>query len=192
MELDLGPLDEIPPREFLTERLRLRAIRPGESQMILDLYAADPVATKYMSFRCTGKLEDTAAFTEPAARYFAGEASEVKHFVWIVELKSTGEPLGAVGYGPGRPYSLIGGYIFNQKHWGKGYASEAWSRVVEWAKTQPRVFRIEAIHDVDNPASGKVMEKSGMKCEGILRRYSIHPNVSDEPRDAVMYAWARP
>jgi RimJ/RimL family protein N-acetyltransferase len=36
------------------------------------------------------------------------------------------------------------------------------------------------------------MEKAGMTFEGILRRHSISPNVSDEPRDAAIYAWARP
>jgi [ribosomal protein S5]-alanine N-acetyltransferase len=50
------------------------------------------------------------------------------------------------------------------------------------------IHRIEAIHDVNNPASGRVMEKLGMQFEGVLRRYMLHPNVSDMPGDCRMYA----
>jgi RimJ/RimL family protein N-acetyltransferase len=52
----------------------------------------------------------------------------------------------------------------------------------------PRVYRIWAVHDVDNPASGKVMQKLGLIFEGVLRRFTIHPNVSAEPRDVRLYS----
>jgi len=42
--------------------------------------------------------------------------------------------------------------------------------------------------DVENPASGRVLEKVGMRREGMLRRQMIHPNVSDAPRDCYCYA----
>jgi RimJ/RimL family protein N-acetyltransferase len=32
------------------------------------------------------------------------------------------------------------------------------------------------------------MEKIGMQREGILKRWSVHPNISPEPRDSVCYA----
>ena len=50
------------------------------------------------------------------------------------------------------------------------------------------IFRIEAVHDVDNPASGRVMQKTGMQFEGVVRKYSLHPNVSPVPRDCCMYS----
>jgi len=56
---------------------------------------------------------------------------------------------------------------------------------------EPDIYRVFATCDVDNPASAKVMEKAGMKYEGLLRRYMIHPNVSEEPRDCLMYARVR-
>ena len=62
---------------------------------------------------------------------------------------------------------------------------------MDWIKQQPGVFRFSAVHDVDNPASGRVMEKAGMAFEGIMRRAAIHPNISDEPRDVALYAWVR-
>ncbi len=189
--IDLGPLNSLPPRTFETERLKLRALKPEDSKLIFNLYASDPVATKYMSFKCTGRLEDTEAFVIPAASYFLGKPSEIKHFVWVLELKSTGEPIGTTGIGPKNDYALTGGYILNQKWWGHGYASEAWKCILDWAKTQPRVYRIDAWHDLDNPASGRVMQKAGMTFEGILRKNAMVPNTGDIPRDEAVYAWVR-
>lgn len=190
--LDLAPLCCLPPRLFETPRLRLRAIEAGDSKLVFDLYASDPIATKYMSFKCTGQIEDTQNFVESAARYFLGQESPVKQFVWLIELKAAGEALGTAGLGPKDKYTLGGGYVLSRHFWGQGFASEAWTCLVEWGKTQPGVYRIEAWHDLDNPASGRVMQKAGMLFEGVLRRHSIHPNISDEPRDAAIYAWAKP
>lgn len=186
----LGPLDSPPPREFRTPRLKLRAIKPGDSKLIFDLYASDPIATRCMSFKCAEKVEDTAAFIEPAAQYFLGIDSPVKQFIWVFEPLS-GETVGSGGFGPTDQSTLTGGYILNQKFWGQGYASEAWRCLVNWAKTQTRVLRIEAWHDLENPQSGKVMLNAGMKFEGIVREHSIHPNISPDPRDAAVYVWKR-
>jgi RimJ/RimL family protein N-acetyltransferase len=41
---------------------------------------------------------------------------------------------------------------------------------------------------VENLASARLLESIGMKREGVLRRWIVHPNISDEPRDAVCYA----
>jgi hypothetical protein len=50
------------------------------------------------------------------------------------------------------------------------------------------IFRVWALCDVDNLASARVMEKVGMQREGILRRWILHPNLSDEPRDVYCYS----
>ena len=53
------------------------------------------------------------------------------------------------------------------------------------------IFRAEATCDVENGASACVMEKTGMTREGVLRRYTLHPNLSDEPRDSFLCARVR-
>jgi RimJ/RimL family protein N-acetyltransferase len=44
---------------------------------------------------------------------------------------------------------------------------------------------------VDNHASARVLEKIGMTREGVLRRWIIHPNIGDEPRDSLCYSVVR-
>jgi RimJ/RimL family protein N-acetyltransferase len=66
--------------------------------------------------------------------------------------------------------------------------TEALRPIVRWALAQPQIYRVWAVCDVDNPASGRVLEKLGMQHEGVLRCWTLHPNVSDAPRDCDCYA----
>ena len=69
--------------------------------------------------------------------------------------------------------------------------TEVLAEVARWAMTQPDVWRIGAVCDVENRASARVMEKAGLTREGVLRRWLVHPNVSDEPRDCFSFARTR-
>ena len=77
---------------------------------------------------------------------------------------------------------------FVLQHWGKGFVPEATRAIIHWSFQQLSIYRIYATTDVENVASQRVLEKVGMQCEGILRKYIIHPNISDIPRDSYMYA----
>lgn len=65
---------------------------------------------------------------------------------------------------------------------------EALRALTDWALAQPGIWRAVATCDVENRASARVMEKAGMRCEGVLRRHTIHPNLQPEPRDCRLYA----
>lgn len=61
-------------------------------------------------------------------------------------------------------------------------------RPVSWSLMQPSIFRVYAECDVENTASARVLEKVGMSRERILRKWIMHPNVSDGLRDCLRYA----
>ncbi len=69
--------------------------------------------------------------------------------------------------------------------------TEAVKAIVDWVLKQESIHRVWAFCDVENLASARVLEKVGMQREGVLRRWMIHPNVSDEPRDCYCYAITR-
>jgi RimJ/RimL family protein N-acetyltransferase len=69
--------------------------------------------------------------------------------------------------------------------------SEALTAITQWAFTQPAIFRVWAVCDLENEASAHLLERNGFHQEGILRKWSVHPNLSDVPRDCFCYAKTR-
>ena len=64
--------------------------------------------------------------------------------------------------------------------------TEALTAVIRYLFDEVKMHRILAKHDVDNPASGKVMQKCGMKREGIFRQYYLHEDGTYS--DSVLYS----
>ncbi|MBK5263169.1 MAG: GNAT family N-acetyltransferase [Peptostreptococcaceae bacterium] len=56
------------------------------------------------------------------------------------------------------------------KWWNQGITSEAFGRIIPFLFDEVKVNRIESQHNPNNPNSGKVMVKCGLKYEGILRQ----------------------
>ena len=83
------------------------------------------------------------------------------------------------------------GYVLARTCWGQGFMSEAVSEIVRIVLSDPSMYRVEAFCDVENAASARTLEKAGMRREGIMRRYIIHPALSNEPRDCCLYAVTR-
>lgn len=65
------------------------------------------------------------------------------------------------------------GYWIGLPYWGQGYCTEAGKLVLSYAFNELKLNRVYAQFMHDNPASGRVMAKLGMKPEGILRQHQI-------------------
>lgn len=65
------------------------------------------------------------------------------------------------------------GYWIGKPYWNQGYGSEAAAAVVRFALTDLGLRRVFARHFSGNPASGRVMQKIGMRHEGTLRRHAV-------------------
>lgn len=62
------------------------------------------------------------------------------------------------------------GYWIGKPYWNQGYCTEAAKEIVRYGFECMNLNRIQARHMTHNPASGRVMEKIGMKKEGVLRQ----------------------
>ncbi len=165
---------------FETERLIVRKPEKRDAVAIFDCYATSTAVTKYLLWQPHATLADTKAWID-----FCMVASESEH-KFVIELKERGAAIGMVAARiEGGTAEL--GYVLGEAYWGRGIMPEAVAPVVAWLKQNPVVTRIQAYHDTDNPASGRVLEKLGLVREGVLEKYANHPNVSDELRDVVMY-----
>ena len=72
------------------------------------------------------------------------------------------------------------------QYWGKGIGTKAVKLVVNTIfKEWPLLERLEALVDVQNVGSQRVLEKAGFSREGVLRKYFI---LKGKTRDMVMFS----
>jgi len=172
-----------PPETFQTERLRLRKPVTADAELIFRAYAQDDEVTKYLTWESNRSVEETREFVRSC---LAGW-NERKSFHWVILSKAPEELLGMISARvDGHKWEL--GYVLARAHWSKGFMTEVVKTLIGWALAQASIYRVWSVCDIDNLASARVMEKAGMTKEGILRRWSVHPNVSREPRDSYCYS----
>jgi [ribosomal protein S5]-alanine N-acetyltransferase len=175
-----------PPSALETARLRLRPPRLDDASEIFARYAQDTEVTRYLTWRPHNRMEAVQEFL----RSLLAHRERGAVLPWVVQRQIDAQLLGVMDLRLQGSRAEIG-YVFARDAWGQGFASEAARALVEWALSQPGLYRVWAVCDVDNSASARVLEKAGMVREGLLRRWTVHPNVSDEPRDCWCYARVR-
>ncbi len=84
-----------------------------------------------------------------------------------------GDVIGAISLVMDEGRSDVGklGYWIGRPFWNRGYATEAAAAIVRYAFATQGLLRVEACHFLWNRASGRVMEKIGMRREGECRRF---------------------
>ena len=149
-----------------TSRLRLRPLKMGDAQDMFR-YASDPEVSRHVLWETHESLRDSRRVLRGALRQYRRGAPSS----YAVERRSDHRMIGTIGFMWVNLEHRSGevGYSFARDCWGQGYATEALRAVLQFGFDTLRLHRIEAQHEVDNPASGRVMEKCGMQCEGVLR-----------------------
>ena len=172
-----------PPGLLETPRLRLRRPIIADAPLIFAAYAQDAEVTRYLTWRPHPKVSVTEG---NLARYLEAW-DQGTSFSWVITPESGGDPIGRIELRvPDHRAELL--FVLARPHWGRGFMTEAARAVVGWAMTQPSLHRVWAVGDVENRAAARVLEKIGMEREGVLRRWLVHPNLSEQPRDCFCYA----
>jgi [ribosomal protein S5]-alanine N-acetyltransferase len=99
---------------------------------------------------------------------------------YAITLAETGELCGAIGLAltPEHQRAELG-YWIGVPYWGRGYCTEAALAVRDLGFRALGLHRILAVHLARNPASGRVMQKIGMRHEGPLREHALKWGVFD-------------
>jgi len=101
-----------------------------------------------------------------------GEAfAEQRGVVFAIDLQSDGLLIGAVGLELHMTHEWAElGYWIGKPYWNRGYGTEAAREVLRYGFQELRLNRIHARYMPKNVASGRIMEKLGMRREGTLRQ----------------------
>ncbi|GAA4870645.1 GNAT family N-acetyltransferase [Kitasatospora terrestris] len=137
-----------------TERLRLRPLTSADTEWWVRLHA-DPEVNRFVG-----------AYTEEQAadrlRAIEQQWTERGHGLCAVELRDTGEAIGRCGLNWWAQYQETeAGWTFARAHWGRGYATEAASAVLDWGFGALGLARITAMIAPGNAPSAAVAARLG-------------------------------
>ncbi|MBR5272491.1 MAG: GNAT family N-acetyltransferase [Clostridia bacterium] len=167
-----------------TPRLILRSFIESDAEAMFKNWASRDIVTKYMSWFPHKDIEET----KNIIRAWIEEDEKSNRYHWAIVLKSTNEVIGSIGVVRQKEdvKSAEMGYCIGDDFWHRGYTSEALARIIEYLFKEIGYNRISALHDVNNPNSGAVMKKCGMKYDGTLRESGL--TKEGNPMNVSIYA----
>ncbi len=149
-----------------TDRLTLRGMRVSDASDMYE-YACRPSVTEYLTWEPHASVAETREYlTYVGQRYRTGD-----FYDWSVVSKETGHMIGTCGFTSFNcsADSAEIGYVLNPAYQGKGLATEAVRRVLQFGFAELSLHRIEAHFIEGNDASRRLMERVGMTFEGFAR-----------------------
>ena len=165
-----------------TERLILRKVI-FEDVEDMYLYGSDEEVAKYVTWDRHKTLADTKSYIELILNKYQNKQVAP----WGIEYKKNGKLIGTIDFVWWQPNHKIAeiGYVLSKQYWGKGLTTEAVEALLKFGFNHMELTRIQARCFVENIGSSKVMEKSGMLFEGIIRSGLF---VKGKHQDLKMYA----
>jgi RimJ/RimL family protein N-acetyltransferase len=163
-----------------TKRLKLRALRISDASRIAQLCGDPAVATMI--------LRAPLPYLEIAAEGFLMTLAARKRlghdFVFAADVPGEGL-IGMIGAHWLNDDAFEIGYWYGRPYWGRGFASEALGAFLAEART---LGDLHAGHFEDNPASGRVLMKSGFAYTGEVKPMFSFARGQSAPVKRMLYA----
>jgi len=166
-----------------TDRLALRRFEFTDAQSAFDHWLSD----ERVSDNRINHAHKTVSETIERVAKIVNEYSRKEYCYWAIELKASGELIGEIDL-----YNFDNStencevsYSLGYKWWNQGYGTEALRAVVEFGFRHMNIHKISAAHNIDNPASGRIMSKAGIEQEGIIRH--MIRNAKNQYKDCAVY-----
>ena len=164
-------------KEFESIHFLIRPIDEHDLDFAYEHWTQELDIARYMTWKPHQSKEETRQFIKTCLEGWSRNS-----YTWIIEKKVANEIVGC--FAARRDEHKVDiGYLLLKKYWGNGYMTEVIRAFIDEAFKIDGIVRIWAVCDVDNLASRRAMEKSGMSYEGLLKSWLVHPNMSREPRD---------
>ena len=149
-----------------TPRLVLRRVAMSDAR---DLYAygRDPEVARHVLWEPYRSEADARSYVRFLQRQYRGDQPSS----WGIVYKPHNKMVGTIGFmwWNHDHNSAEVGYSLAREYWNHGLMTEALRAAIRFGFDEMQLHRIEAQHETSNPASGRVMEKVGMRKEGVLR-----------------------
>ncbi len=171
------------PRVLETPRLRLRPFVPEDAEAMFAACTSRAECFRYLPWEPDTDLEQTRRRVEFWRRAGA--------FHWAITQRQGGGLVGYVNLHGVEPENGCAEttYLLSPEAWGRGYMTEALAAVLDHAFGEAGLWRVAADYYAGNDASGRVLERCGMRREGVARDRYLK---NGRRFDAIQYAVIRP
>ncbi|HEY5959714.1 MAG TPA: GNAT family N-acetyltransferase [Polyangiaceae bacterium] len=176
----------VPPKVIESKRVLLRMPERSDASYIFDAYAHDLEVLQFMPFRPHANVQVSARFIGRCLALWENGMA----WTWVLVSRDDPNPAGMLEARV-QSHSMEIGYVLATQYWGRGLMTEAVQAVLNWASNEAYFYRIWATCDTANYRSVRLLERVGMQHEGVLRRWRVFPNISEEPRDCHCYSKVR-
>jgi [ribosomal protein S5]-alanine N-acetyltransferase len=151
-----------------SNRLRLRRFNIKDAEDMFSNWASDTEVTKFLSWEPHNSID----VTKQVISDWINDYDKDNTYNWCIVLRDSGKVIGLISVVQlSNMHEMCEiGYCLGRAFWNNGIITEALQTVIKFLFQEVGINRIQAKHDLDNPSSGKVMEKVGMKYEGLLRQ----------------------
>lgn len=154
-------------------RLRMRPLSVDDAEALHLIYA-DEEAMRWWSHSPHSSLDETR---EKVAK----NTTNPDWRAWAITLIGDDSAIGTLATHEKRQGRVVEiGYALARSHWGRGYAREAVSRLIDLLLREEGHRRVFADTDPENAASNRLLESLGFVREGHLRgEWETHIGVRD-------------
>lgn len=151
-----------------TNRLLLRRFNIDDAPAMFRNWECDSNVTKFLSWPAATSINEV----EQTLHEWLQGYNRLDFYQWAIVLKDINEPIGSISVvKQNEDLDIVQiGYCIGRKWWNQGFTSEAFKAIIPFFFENVSVNRIESQHDPDNPNSGLVMAKCGLKYEGTIRQ----------------------
>ena len=166
-----------------TKRLILRKFTEDDALAAFNNWTNDTAVTEFLRW----PYHENIGITKKVLADWILSYKQGNFYQWAIVPKDINEPIGTISIvGQNDNLGIVHiGYCIGSRWWKQGITSEAFSGIIPFLFEKVGVNRIESQHDPNNPNSGKVMVKSGLKYEGTLRQADFN---NKGIVDAAMYS----
>ena len=161
-----------------TSRLYLRPYRMYDAEEMFINWLTDPEASKFWSWEPHKSIEETKAIL----KIWLERYNDPSYYHWVIVAK---ENMQAVGYiylddinDTNKSASVH--YLMSRNYWNRGWMTEACHRVIQFAFDDIGMHLIHSWHHSGNPASGRVLQKCGMRFVKSAYRQTELPRLTGE------------
>ena len=166
-----------------TNRLILRRFERNDAQSVFENWLSDERVTDNRINAAHKQISETV---ERVIK-IVNDYHRIDFCYWAIEMKSSGDLIGEIdlyNFDFATENCEVS-YSLGYKWWNKGYGTEALKAIVDFAFIQMNVHKISAAHNIDNPASGRIMQKAGMEQEGLIKH--MIRNSKNQYKDCAVY-----